>query len=147
MQERRRNNPDKWQMKDGIGAGSLEIGDCRGDRRGSRNRGIPRQVHANQLDIYVSELRRGIEQNWTTNRLRHAASQTNGRSCCSGVQEEAGVCLHSVLSTLLSLMCFRGQSGDSLINGSHKYFHKYPDFSPYSFLYNPLGLGRSGNYI
>ena len=39
------------QMEDGIGANTLEFGDRGGDRRGSGNRGIPRQVHANQLDI------------------------------------------------------------------------------------------------
>ena len=74
------------QLEDGIGADTLEFGDRGSDRRGGGNRGIPRQVHANQLDIYVSESRRGIEQNWTTNRLRHADSQTNGRSCFSGVR-------------------------------------------------------------
>ena len=41
------------QVKDGIRAVSLDLGERRGNRRGSRNRGIPRQVHANQLDVCV----------------------------------------------------------------------------------------------
>jgi len=41
------------QVSDGMRAVSLEFGERRGNRRGSRNRGIPRQVHANQLDVCV----------------------------------------------------------------------------------------------
>jgi hypothetical protein len=41
------------QLDDGIGTNTLEFGDRGGDRRGSGNRGIPRQVHANQLDVCV----------------------------------------------------------------------------------------------
>ena len=41
------------QTDDGIGTNTLEFGDRGGDRRGSGNRGITRQVHANQLDICV----------------------------------------------------------------------------------------------
>jgi hypothetical protein len=57
------------QLEDGIGANSLEFGDRGGDRRGCGNRGIPRQVHANQLVLEVhrvQQARSGNRQNWTT---------------------------------------------------------------------------------
>jgi hypothetical protein len=41
------------KLDDGIGTNTLEFGDRGGDRRGSGNRVIPRQVHANQLDVCV----------------------------------------------------------------------------------------------